>query len=94
MTVMAEYVMKAQRPCGAIPQTVAQPYTANPQYGTGESPIIYATGDPATENGVPTDWHVDYHYLGGNQIALIPEPGMLVLLIGLALAMAGCRIRR
>jgi len=63
-------------------------------------PYIFATygsltEDRPTEEGVPMDWHVDYNYLGGNQIALIPEPGMLVLLMGLALAMAaGWPVRR
>jgi len=49
LRTMAEYVVKAQHTCGAIPQTVAKPYAANAQYGTGEAPIIYATGDPATD---------------------------------------------
>ena len=36
-------------PSGAIPQMVDVPYAANEQYGTGEAPIVYETGDPGTD---------------------------------------------
>lgn len=35
--------------CGAIPQRVTVPYSSNMQYGTGEAPIIYQTGDPGVD---------------------------------------------
>jgi len=46
---MARYVFDSIQPCGAIPQHVEAPYTANKQYGTGEAPITYVAGDPATD---------------------------------------------
>ena len=46
---MVTYLQKVQHPCGAIPQHVDTPFTANNQYGSGEAPIVYQTGDPATD---------------------------------------------
>jgi len=46
---MAQYVIDKMDTSGALPQAVDQPYTSNSQYGTGEAPIIYRTGDPATD---------------------------------------------
>jgi hypothetical protein len=46
---MAEYVLAEQDESGAIPQRVDQPFTANEQYGMSEAPIVYDTGDPATD---------------------------------------------
>ena len=41
------------------------------------------TGPAATVLDMPAGYHVDYHYLGGNQVALVvPEPGTLALLAG------------
>ncbi|OHB56466.1 MAG: hypothetical protein A2Y12_19795 [Planctomycetes bacterium GWF2_42_9] len=34
---------------GAVPQKVDVPYSSNSQYGTGEAPIVYQTGDPGTD---------------------------------------------
>ncbi|MCX6922913.1 MAG: hypothetical protein NT154_06845, partial [Verrucomicrobia bacterium] len=46
---MVKYLQQGQHPCGAIPQNVDKPQTSNDQYGTGEAPIVYQTGDPATD---------------------------------------------
>lgn len=35
--------------CGAIAQRVTAPYASNMQYGTGEAPIVYQTGDPGVD---------------------------------------------
>ena len=46
---MMGYILTEQDSSGAIPQRVDHPYTANEQYGAGEAPIAYASGDPATD---------------------------------------------
>jgi len=50
--------------------------------------------DPATETNVPTGYHIDYNYLGGNEIALVPEPATLVLLAGLLMGVLLVRRRK
>lgn len=44
-------------------------------------------GEPAIELGLPAGWSVDYSY-NGNQIAIVPEPGMAVFLITALWALA------
>ncbi len=45
------------------------------------------SGTFGTITGMPSNRYIDYNYLGGNQIALVPEPGAC-LLLGLAAAAA------
>ena len=49
LETMARFVFDTLTPAGAIPQMVDRPYAANDQYGTGEAPIVYETGDPGTD---------------------------------------------
>ena len=49
LDMMVQYLIDMQHECGAIPQHVDHPYTSNNQYGSGEAPIVYQTGDPATD---------------------------------------------
>ena len=49
LEMMAQFIFDTQAPCGAVPQMVDVPYTSNAQYGTGEAPIVYASGDPGTD---------------------------------------------
>jgi len=63
----------------------------------GQGAYVFATygslvGAPAIEVGVPGNKWVDYAY-GGNSIALVPEPSILILLAGLAAVLVGCRRR-
>lgn len=52
------------------------------------------SGTFGTITGMPSNRYIDYNYLGGNQIALVPEPGAC-LLLGLAAAAAlRRRVRR
>ncbi|OHB53704.1 MAG: hypothetical protein A2Y12_15140 [Planctomycetes bacterium GWF2_42_9] len=49
LDMMIQYIAKAQHASGAVPQHVDKPYISNDQYGSGEAPIVYKTGDPATD---------------------------------------------
>ena len=49
LETMARFIFDTMTPGGAIPQMVDKPYAANAQYGTGEAPIVYETGDPGTD---------------------------------------------
>ena len=49
LETMARFIFDTLTPAGAIPQMVDVPYAANAQYGTGEAPIVYETGDPGTD---------------------------------------------
>ena len=49
LETMARFVFDTLTPAGTIPQMVDRPYAANEQYGTGEAPIVYETGDPGTD---------------------------------------------
>jgi hypothetical protein len=46
---VANYVIDAQDECGAIRQIVDHPGGGNASYGTGECPLVYESGDPATD---------------------------------------------
>ncbi len=46
---LVDDILAGMDPCGAIPQRVTVPYTSNEQYGTGEAPIIYQTGDAGVD---------------------------------------------
>ena len=49
LRLIKEYVLEHQEPCGAIPQLVIHPTTANEQYGTGECALVQKNGDPCTD---------------------------------------------
>jgi len=60
-------------------------------------PYVLATygslvGTPTVSGVVPAGYELVYNY-GGNKIALVPEPSMLVLLAGLSFVLACTRIR-
>jgi hypothetical protein len=46
---LVDDILQGMDPCGAIPQRVTVPYTTNEQYGTGEAPVVYQTGDAGTD---------------------------------------------
>ena len=46
---LVDDIVANTEPCGAIPQRVTVPYSSNMQYGTGEAPIIYQTGDAGVD---------------------------------------------
>lgn len=46
---LVDDILKTMDSCGAIPQRVTVPYTSNDQYGTGEAPVIYQTGDAGVD---------------------------------------------
>ncbi|HBO44290.1 MAG TPA: hypothetical protein DD670_10235 [Planctomycetaceae bacterium] len=50
------------------------------------------TGIPTVTGSLPEGYQLVYNYQG-NKIALVPEPTMFVVLMGLALTLTGCRVR-
>jgi hypothetical protein len=46
---VARYVLDSQDASGAIREKVTGGETSNEQYGTGETPVIYASGDPCAD---------------------------------------------
>ena len=49
LDIVVKRLQEVQHASGAIPQYVDVPYASNEQYGSGESPTVYETGDPATD---------------------------------------------
>lgn len=82
-------------PASIVSFTVGSPLTL-PAYVFASYGSLAGTFGSVT--GLPTGYTIDYHYLGGNQIALtaVPEPGAVMLAVaGLTLsAAAGLRSRR
>ena len=85
-------------PTAASTSTRSYPSTIRPMLSpaTRRSSVTYF----ADVSGLPAGYHLDYHYGGGNQIALVvPEPPVPALLgvgairpAGLRLAAAGCGV--